>query len=234
MRRLAAPDADPMPAPRPVSSGWSSAGAVAAAAFIATWSLPAVAQTSLPDVVVRSPTVTGRLRPDYAPAGVRLGGFRLDGNVDAGVGYSDNLAPTAPERLTGIFLDEALRLALSSDWTRHAVSVTASQATRRHPDAGSLDWTDYQVGLGGRYDIGRASSVSLGYSHIRGHLEVTDFDVQQSTLNRPLPFDSDVFQTSGIAAFNRITLGGSAEYRTVRYNGDEAFSPPRLRRRARL
>ncbi|WP_158600824.1 outer membrane beta-barrel protein [Teichococcus wenyumeiae] len=200
---------------------------MAAAAFIATWSLPAVAQTSLPDVVVRSPTVTGRLRPDYAPAGVRLGGFRLDGNVDAGVGYSDNLAPTAPERLTGIFLDEALRLSLSSDWTRHAVSVTASQATRRHPDAGSLDWTDYQVGLGGRYDIGRASSVSLGYSHIRGHLEVTDFDVQQSTLNRPLPFDSDVFQASGIAAFNRITLGGSAEYRTVRYNGDEAFLPRR-------
>jgi hypothetical protein len=202
-----------------------SAGAIAAAALLAVWSPPAEAQTSLPEVVVRTPTVLGRLRPGYEPQGVRLGGFRLDGAAEAGAGYSDNLAPTAPERLTGIFLQESLQLALASNWTRNAVAMTLSQATRRHPDEGGLDWTDYQVGLAGRYDIGRASSVSIGYSHIRSHLEVTDFDVQQSTLVRPLPFDSDVLYASGIAAFNRITLGGSAEYRTVRYEGDDGSLP---------
>jgi hypothetical protein len=201
------------------------ARAVVLASLTAVWCLPAQAQTNLPEVVVRSATVTGRQRPDYEPYGVRLGGFRLDGRAEAGVGYSDNLAPTAPERLTGIFLEEALRLALASDWTRHGLAMTLSQATRRHPDQGGLDWTDYEIGLTGRYDIGRASSVSLGYSHIRGHLEVTDFDVQQGTLNRPLPFDSDVLHVAGTAAFNRITLGGLAEYRTVRYAEEDARLP---------
>ncbi|MCG7361538.1 outer membrane beta-barrel protein [Roseomonas sp. ACRSG] len=221
MRPSPAPAAGPAPAVRPACIVPAGAGAIAAV-LAALCSFPALAQTSLPEVTLRSPTVIGRLRPDYEPAGVRLGGFRLDGRAEAGLGYSDNLAPTAPERLTGIFLQESTQLSLASDWTRHAVAVSASQATRRHPDAGSLDWTDYQVGLMGRYDIGRASSVSLGYSHIRGHLEVTDFDVQQSTLNRPLPFDSDVLSVAGTAAFNRITLGASAEYRTVRYEGNDA------------
>lgn len=226
MRPSPAPGAGLAPAKKPahpVPRGVAAMAAVAAALC----SEPALAQMSLPEVVVRSPTVVGRQRPDYAPYGVRLGGFRLDGGAEAGAGYNDNLAPTGPERLTGIFLEEALRLSLASDWTRNSVAMSFSQATRRHPDAGSLDWTDYQVGLKGRYDIGRASSVSLGYAHIRGHLDVTDFDVQQSTLDRPLAFDSDVFFAGGTAAFNRITLGAAAEYRTVRYQGGtEDLAPP--------
>jgi hypothetical protein len=186
---------------------------------------PAGAQTGLPDVVLRSGTVASRPRPDYEPAGVRLGGFRLDGRADAGGGLGDNLAPTAPRRLSGAFLDEGLRLDLASDWTRHAVQLGLSQATRRFPDHGSLDWTDYEAGLAGRYDIGRASSLALSYAHIRGHLEVTDFDVQQGGLSRPLPYDSDVLRAASTAALNRVTLGGAVEYRTVRYAGEDGSVP---------
>lgn len=207
----------------PVNRAWF----VVLAFLAALWSPQAEAQMVLPEVTVRSPTVANRWRPDYQPYGIRLGGFRLDGTAEAGAGYNDNLAPTAPERLSGIFLDEALRLSLASDWTRHSVQMDVSQATRRHPDQGTLDWTDYEVGLSGRYDIERASSISIGYRHIRGHLDVTDFDVQQAGLNRPVPFDSDVVRAAGTAALNRITLAGAVEYRTMRYTEDDGAFPLR-------
>lgn len=219
-----APDSGASGAPKtkPALPFCNKIGIVVTATLISNWSAPAQAQTALPEAVVQSPTVVGRWRPDYEPYGVRLGGFRLDGSVEVGAGYSDNLAPTAPQKEAGGFLEESVRLALGSNWTRHAINMDVSQAARRYPDHGVLDWTDYEVGLSGRYDIGRASSMGIGYRHIRSHLEVTDFDVQQGGLVQPVPYDSDVVSAAGTAAFNRITLGASVEYRTVRYDDEDA------------
>jgi hypothetical protein len=181
----------------------------------------ASAQTMGPESVARGVTVATRPRPEFDPLGVRLGGFRLDGSVEGGAGFSDNLVPDVGRNRSGAFFDETVRLGLNSDWTRHAIGVTASQATRQHVRDSDLNWLDYAVGLNGRYDIGRASSLGLEYDHIRGHLEVTDFDAEQVGLTRPVPFDTDRVRVNGTAAINRISLTSALEYYRIRYEEEE-------------
>lgn len=168
--------------------------------------------------VLRDATVTARPRPDYAPLGVRLGGFRLDGEIEGGAGYNDNLVPDARRRRGGVFLDEALRLDLNSTWTRHAFNATVAQAARRYLADSELDWTDYEARLGGRLDIGRASSVTAGYVHQRGHLDVTEFDVSRGALGRPISFEVDAASIAGAAAINRVTLTGALDHNETRFD----------------
>jgi hypothetical protein len=175
------------------------------------------AQTIGPEAVARGVTIETRPRSDYEALGVRLEGFRLDGALETGLGFSDNLVPQAERKRSGVFVEEAVQFGLNSDWTRHAVGITASQATRQHLQHSELNWNDYAVGLDGRYDIGRASSLGFRYDHIRGHLDVTDFDVEQRGATRPLPFDTDRARVTGTAAINRLSLTGALEYARVRY-----------------
>ncbi|WP_426955256.1 outer membrane beta-barrel protein [Muricoccus radiodurans] len=162
-------------------------------------------------------TVTTRPRPDYDPLGVRLPGFRLDAALESGPGFDDNTTPEANRRRSAAFLGETAELRLSSTFTRHALNLFASQDTRQYAGDGDRSWIDHTVGFNGRYDIGRASSVGFEYRHLRGHLDTTDFDVQTGSLTRPLPFESDIVRLTGVGAFNRLTLDGALDYRTVRY-----------------
>ncbi len=174
-------------------------------------------QTIGPEATARGVTVMTRPRPEFDPLGVRLPGMRLDASLEGGVGYDDNLLPGQGEKRSGGFVEEAISVSAISDWTRHEVGATITQRTRQHIHDSDLNWNDYAVGLVGRYDIGRASWLRLRYDHIRSHLDVDDFDIQQSAMRTPVPYDTDSVQLAGLAAFNRLSLGSSVEYRWVRY-----------------
>ncbi|HWL82917.1 MAG TPA: outer membrane beta-barrel protein [Roseomonas sp.] len=181
----------------------------------------AAAQTTQsigPEATVRGVTVQTRPRPDYDPAGVRLGAFRIDGAVEAGMGYDDNIQPTLESEPSDGFFTERLNASIASQWTRHALGLNVTQDTRQYLQYNDLNWNDYSVGISGRYDIGRASSLNASYTHLRNHLDVDDFDVQRSNISRPLPYDSDIFQVGGTATFNRLALSTSLNYTTVRYD----------------
>lgn len=185
----------------------------------------AAAQTTGPADTARGVTVLTRPRPDYDPLGVRLPGFRLDGALDAGVGYDDNTTANGSNKRSSSFAEEQLQLSLSSSYTRHALGFTASQATRKYFGDDDYSWHDYNLGMYGRYDIGRASSIGLEYSHIRSHIDVTSFEVQRGTLTQPLPFDTDMVRLNGVAALNRVNLTGALDYRSFRFDekADPAF-----------
>lgn len=174
-----------------------------------------------PQDTQRGVTVRSRPRPDYDPAGVRLSGFRLDGAVEAGVGYDDNVQPGTGEDVEDGFFAQTVNVSANSFWTRHALGLTASQSSRQHFSNSNQNWNDFSVGIAGRYDIGRASSLRASYTHTRSHLEVDNFDVQAGGLNEPIPYDSDIFLVGGTAAFNRLALTGTAEYRTIRYENSD-------------
>lgn len=182
------------------------------------WGGDAVAQGYPRAETLQEATVAARQRPDYAPLGVRLGGLRLDGEIEGGGGYNDNLVPAARRRRAGAFLDEALRLDLNSTWSRHAFNAAVTQATRRHVADGDLDWTDYEAKLGGRLDIGRASSVAVGYTHQQGHLDVTEFDVSRGALGNPVRFEVDAAGIVATAGVNRLTLIAGLDHNETRYD----------------
>jgi hypothetical protein len=167
-----------------------------------------------------------RPRPDFDPLGVRLPGYRLDAELDAGIGFDDNMLPGEGEKRAGAFFEEALALTGATTWTRHGIDVHATQASRQYFQDSDLNWNDYSIGLSGRYDIGRASWLRVSYEHIRSHLDVDDVDVQEGGARVPVPYDTDALQIAGSAAFNQLRLGSSVDYRWVRYQNVTADGTP--------
>ena len=174
-------------------------------------------QRSTPQEVQRGITVETRPRPDYDPLGVRLGGFRLDGFVEAGMGYDSNIFATKDNVKSDGYAQESGTVQLSSDWTRHAVGASAIIDLRQYLSRSDLNWTDWNVGGFGRYDIDPRSNVDFRYRHYQEHLDVYNFDVQSAGISKPVPFDSDEVQVSGSTRFNRLGLTAIGLYRTFRF-----------------
>lgn len=196
-------------------------GAILCSAYQVSAQEQASTPTIGPEATARGVTVLTRPRPDYDPVGVRLSGFRIDASVEAGAGYDDNLQPGRGEKTRDGFFTESANVSANSFWTRHALGVTASQSTRQYFSTSDQNWNDYAVGISGRYDIGRASSLRASYTHARAHLDVDNFDVQSDGQDEPVPYDTDVFLVGGTAAFNRVTLTGTVDYRTIRYENTD-------------
>src|SRR4051812_21050111 len=167
--------------------------------------------------VERGVTVLTRARPDYDPLGVRLGGFRLDGQVEVGPGYDSNLFGTKSNRVSDGFVDETAALNLRSDWTTHALGVDANMAARQYFNNPLQDWQDWSVGGFGRYDFSIDTNVEARYRHSQQHLDVFNFDVQTAGIGQPVPYTSDEVQVNGFTRLNRVGLLASGYYRTFRF-----------------
>jgi hypothetical protein len=178
---------------------------------------PASAQETLRAVPERGLPVMERSRPEVDPAGVRLGGFRLDAAASLGVGYDDNVLGTSTNRLGDGFTEETVRAGLVSTWSVHQLGIRAGVVNRTYFSESNLNWTDWDVSAFGRYDFGGDTSVSGAYTRSRLHLAAQSVDVQQAGLVEPVPYDVDQFDVGGTTRFNRVTLGLSATYAMYRY-----------------
>lgn len=190
--------------------------ALLSAATIGFAAPPARAQLGNTPDVARGITVLTRPRPAYDPLGVRLPGFRLDAAIDLGAGHDDNTAATRNGNAS-FFLEEQINLGLNSTFTRHALGLSATQASRQYIGDDDHGWNDYGILAYGRYDIGRASSIRGEYSRVRSHIDVTSFEVQQGSLTEPLRFDQEAFRATAVAAFNRVTVTGALESRSFQF-----------------
>jgi hypothetical protein len=175
------------------------------------------AQDFAPDATARGVTVLTRPRPEFDPVGVRVGGFRLDAAGELGAGYDSNLFGRSSDRVGDGFLETAAEAALRSDWTRHALGLTGTFASRSFADEAAQDWINWSAGAFGRYDIGEFGSLGARYAHRRQHLEVSSVDVQQAGVTEPVPYDVDEFEVTGATRFNRLRLNGAAAYQIYRY-----------------
>lgn len=224
-------------------SGWAMGknfgGCVAAALLIgglpvtAAYGQQGQGQRSTAQETQRGTTVESRPRPDFDPLGVRLGGFRLDGFLESGLGYDSNVFGRQSNVKSDFYATESGNVTLGSDWTRHAVGASANIDARQFFSRTDLNWTDFNVGGFGRYDIDQFTNVEGRYRHYREHLDVYNFDVQNALSERvgvpasgqavnsftfrPVPFDSDEVQVSGNTRFNRIGLTAIGLYRTFRF-----------------
>ncbi len=164
--------------------------------------------------VQRGINVVNRQRPDYDPLGVRLGGFRLNGAVEAGPGWDSNLFGRRNNVVSDGFAEERGNLNLSSDWTRHAVGFSANSANRQYFSQSRLDWNDWDIGGFGRYDFAADTAVLGQYRHYRSHLDVYNFDVQAAGIVQPVAYNSDEVSVTGNTRLNRLGLIAQGVYRT--------------------
>lgn len=194
-----------------------SAAALGLVLIVGASGSPAQAQTFPPEATARGVTVETRPRPEFDPLGVRIGAFRLDAAAAGGLGYDDNVFATRRDRTGDGFANWRLDAGLTSDWTRHAVGVTASYEETRYFSETILNWRDWSTGVFGRLDIGSNSNVEARYNHLRLHLDASSVDVQQAGLARPAPYDVDELQISGLTRLNRLFLTGILNYRIYQF-----------------
>lgn len=190
---------------------------LAAAIAVAGTPGPAIAQDIVPRDVERGVTVQTRPRPDFDPLGLRIGGFRLDAALEAGLGFDSNVFGRTSDIVSDGFGSQLGRASLNSTWSTHGVGVSGSVAARQYFSESSLDFTDWDLGGFGRYDLSADTNVEARYRHYRQHLDVFSFDVQTAGIFRPVPYSSDEGQVSATTQLNRIGLLATAVYRTYRF-----------------
>lgn len=187
----------------------------------------AFAQSSRPEDVARGVTVLTRPRPELDPLGRRIGSFRLDASLAGAIGYDSNIFGNNANRQGSGFWDTLLAASLTSEWTTHALSITGGLTDRRYFDQSDLSWTDWNVGIAGRYDFSGSANVSAGYQHVRSHLPVSNVDVQQAGIFQQVPYNLDEFRLGATYGANRVTLTAEGNYRIFRYSdvSADAFVP---------
>lgn len=166
----------------------------------------------------RGTTVLNRAREDFDPVGVRLGAFRLNAAAELGVGYDDNLFGTRRNRVSDGYGILAAEGDIRSDWSRHAVGASARIEQRRYFEETAQDWTDYAIGLFGRYDLNAQTNFEARYNRVQEHLDTASIDVQQAGAGRPVPYVFDEVQVQGTTRFNRLGLTAVGNYRNYSFD----------------
>ncbi|HEY4253912.1 MAG TPA: outer membrane beta-barrel protein [Roseomonas sp.] len=190
------------------------------AAFLAMASGGAAWAQSDAAAAQRGITVQTRPRPDFDPLGVRLGSFQLDASLESGVGYDDNLLGTERNRRGDTFIGTTLAAGLRSQWTTHALGLSARVDDTHYLQHSALNWRDWSVEGFGRYDVDAVSSLDMRVTHRRAHIAVQSIDAQQAGLTTPLEYDEDIVRIGASTRINRLALTGYGQGRWVRFDAD--------------
>lgn len=148
----------------------------------------------------RNVSVVDRPRPDYDPLGINISSFNVVPQVQAGVGYSDNLYLTdAGQEGDGYFLlNPSVRVV--SNWSRHSLQFRASGGFRRYFEQSLRNESTYSIGSLGRYEIG-SDFVMTGEAQLARQFE--------SPLTGEI--ESNV---SALSRYNRSMMAVRGEYRS--------------------
>lgn len=113
--------------------------------------------------------VSERKQEGYAPLGMRVGSFLLNPGVELRGTYTDNLYATSNERSSDFYTTVIPSFLARSDWSAHELEFWASADIFRYRDHHADNTEDYLTYLRGKYDIARASSISVKPQYQQGH-----------------------------------------------------------------
>jgi hypothetical protein len=154
-------------------------------------------------------SVRDRTRADYDPLGMRLGAFQLNGSVDFGVTYNDNIfAEESGFEDEDVIFSINPNARLESNWSRHSLGFYAGAGYYNNQDFSSEDAETYYLRSVGRLDIGSNSSLTgvLGYAR-----EVEPRTDPDSPLTlEPIEFDRSEAALIAEHRFNRFRIVGEA------------------------
>jgi|CXWL01.1.fsa_nt_gi hypothetical protein len=170
----------------------------------------------------RNEGVQQRARPDYDPAGRRIGGFTLNAGLNLSVGTNDNvLAEEDPLALDDIAYGINPYGSLSSNWSRHALIVSAGADFSRFQDLGNEDTEAAYLGGYGRLDIGRDTNVSLNARLAEETEPRTAPDA--SGVAFPVEFSRRDLSIGAEHTINRFRFSGGVGTSELNYEGLQGF-----------
>lgn len=166
--------------------------------------------------------VQGRARPDYDAAGRQVGGFTLNAAINLYAGTNDNVF-AAEDALAqdDIVYGFNPNGSLSSNWIRHALTVSAGADFNRHKDLDGEDTESAYLAGYGRLDIGRDTNVSAN-ARISEETEPRTAP-DASGVGFPVDFSRRDFSIGAEHIINRFRLSGSLGSFDLDYNGTQNF-----------
>ena len=105
-----------------------------------------------------------RISREFQPQGLHLGGFKLNGDLNEGVGYIDN-ANRLPGGGQSAIISTVAQIGLTSDWSVDRLYTNASVSDLRYPSQGLQNQTTWTAAIGGYHDIAN-DRLGFDYSHL--------------------------------------------------------------------
>ena len=164
--------------------------------------------------------VRQRPKPEYAPAGVPMGTFRLYPAVRFGLDYDSNVFAVEHDAESDYAFVTSPKLALSSDWSNHELNARLGAERRQYFDQDDLSYTEYTGGLDGKLDIDRSFYVTGGVEFFDG-VEPLQSSPVVADLAKPVDYSRFAADASVVKAFNRYQFTGRVGYSEFDYEDAE-------------
>jgi len=142
---------------------------------------------------------------DFRAPGARLGSFMLRPGVEVVFESNDNIFYLSDQEIDDTVWHVRPWASLASDWTRHALNVSAWGDIARYQDYDVQDYEDWAVRADGRIDVRRESYLSYEVSAMRLHEDRRSPDDRFGI--RPSEFDYRGFGGGYDHSFNRLKAG---------------------------
>ncbi|MCW8926906.1 MAG: outer membrane beta-barrel protein [Xanthomonadales bacterium] len=139
----------------------------------------------------------------YEAEGVRLGSFILKPAVELTLEHNNNIYYIDETKVADTLFHIQPKLALVSDWGRHALNFDAGADIARYSDYGDEDYEDWWVTLDGRVDVKRGNTVNYGATYKQLHEERNSPDYVHGI--KPSEFSYSGFDLGYERNFNRLT-----------------------------
>lgn len=194
-------------------SGLGVAGIVAATLTAA----PALAND--PDPAIEADVMT-RARPEYDARGLRLGAFFLYPSLTVGAEYNDNVFNDASD-IDDTILTAAPQMNLRSNWSRHALNLSAEAKTYAYQDQSSEDRTDFRGAADLRLDFSRGTDLTAD-AHYTSYHEPRGTDLTGGFLPGD-PAEPTALTRSGAGltfrtTLNRLQLSAGGDLEAIDYD----------------
>lgn len=194
-------------------------------AAVAQQQTPSALPPQTPQEVERGETVLTRARPDYDPAGIRLGGFILYPELALQETFDSNVFASSSDEESDFITNIEPSLNLRSNWNNHALNFRADALIAKYLDNSREDHNDYSFGTDGRVDILRDSRVFGGASYaVRHEPRYSPNDLGGV---EPTKYDVTSFNIAPEQVFNRLSvrLDGAFDRFTYENNRTAAGVP---------
>jgi len=177
----------------------------------------------------RNESVMDRVRPEYDPIGVNLGGFTLLPTLSVNGGYTNNVYQSSTFKVDAATVTVVPRVLLRSNWAVHGLSLDANGNFVRYLGQSARNEDGWSVGGQGRLDIGPDQSLNIGARTSR--LYETPFSGTGVPVARSaLPTQASIFKALADFKFARTRLVLSADHSRYNYLSAETFAGTRLTR----
>jgi len=159
----------------------------------------------------RNVAVLDRARPDFDAVGVRAGAFMIRPRISLGVETNDNVFATERNETSDVVYSARPQVDVDSQWSRHALRLSAGSDTAKFQDTSSEDRTNYYLRADGRLDVRRDSYVGVRGSYEDYKEARTAIDARTTALE-PTTIKVGRAAVYASAAFNRVRLIGTLEH----------------------